>query len=218
MKAMLLAAGRGERLRPITDTLAKPLLPVGQHRLIEHHLRALAQAGIVDVVINVSHLAQQVMQYLGDGTQYGLTIQYSFEPQALGSAGGVRQALALLGDQPFILQSSDSWLSYDYKKLPTQLVGLAHLVLVDQAAGGGGDFSLLNDRCVSVAKPQYVFSGLAVVAPQLFESVELGQFASLKSVLQQPTEEGLIDGEYFSREYFNVNTPEAWQKLTEYLQ
>ncbi len=218
MKAMLLAAGRGARLRPFTDTVAKPLLAVGSHRLIEHHLFALAAAGVSDVVINVSYLAKQIVSYLGDGQRYGVTIHYSYESEALGTAGAVRQALPLLGDKPFILQSSDSWLDYNYEALPKTLPGLGHLLLVKNEAGYLGDFSLLADNLAGLSGEKLTYSGTAVLSPKLFESLSRGQEASLGDVLHGFVEKMGISAERVDGKYFNVNTEAAWRALTQYLQ
>ncbi|NNG14283.1 MAG: nucleotidyltransferase family protein, partial [Gammaproteobacteria bacterium] len=131
MKAMILAAGRGERMRPLTDTTPKPLLQVGGQALIEYHIAALREAGISEIVINHAWLGEQITQHLGDGSQYGVHIQYSDESAgALETAGGIVKALPLLGDVPFVVVNGDILTDYAYANLPHQLDGLAHLVMV----------------------------------------------------------------------------------------
>ncbi|HJT97017.1 MAG TPA: nucleotidyltransferase family protein, partial [Rhodanobacteraceae bacterium] len=130
-RAMILAAGRGERLRPLTDATPKPLLQVGGRMLIEHHIEKLAAAGVEEIVVNTSHLADQFAPALGDGARWGVRLRYSYEgPEPLETGGGIRRALALLGAEPFIVVSADIVSDYDYAKLPAQPDGLAHLVMV----------------------------------------------------------------------------------------
>ena len=128
---MILAAGRGERMRPLTDATPKPLLKVGGKALIEYHLENIKQAGIHDVVINLAWLGEQIESQLGDGSRYGLCIEYSREGEALETAGGILRALPLLGDEPFIVINGDIWSNYSFDALPPSPTGLAHLVLVN---------------------------------------------------------------------------------------
>ncbi len=144
MKAMILAAGRGERMRPLTDETPKPLLKINQFCLIEHHIINLKSAGITELVINTAWLAEQIHQYLGDGSNYGVSIQYSDEGQALETGGGINKALPLLGDDYFLVVNGDVWCDYEFKTLPTLKADhLAHLVLVNNPEQHpGGDFSI----------------------------------------------------------------------------
>ncbi len=148
MKAMILAAGRGERMRPLTDSLPKPLLQVGDKTLIEYHIQALSQAGITQLVINHAWLGEKIEQYLGNGSQYGIQIQYSREQQALETAGGIRQALSLLGNEPFIVVNGDVYTDYDYSHLTTlKMPEPVHLVLVNNPEHNPeGDFYLENTQ------------------------------------------------------------------------
>jgi MurNAc alpha-1-phosphate uridylyltransferase len=153
MKAMILAAGRGLRMRPLTDEIPKPLVPVAGQSLIVHQLLKLAAAGVKEVVINVSYRAKQIMEALGHGQRYGVNINYSFEPTVLQTGGGICQALPLLGDKPFIVLSADVYTDYPVEKLMVQKLNsasddtLAHLVLIDNPKNHPtGDFHLLPDQ------------------------------------------------------------------------
>lgn len=151
MKAMIMAAGRGERLRPLTDDIPKPLLSVGGRALIEHTLIQLRGAGFNDIVINHAHLGHKIVNFLGDGSRYGVTIQYSAEPEgALETGGGIRQAIDLLDHEPFLVINGDIWTDYPLQTLPTRLSGLAHLVLVDNPPHHTkGDFSCKTPKLIS---------------------------------------------------------------------
>src|SRR5690625_3881728 len=171
MKAMILAAGRGERLRPLTDHRPKPLLDVGGQPLIGYHLRALAYAGITEVVINAAWLAGQLQAALGDGRNYGVRIRYSIEvPGALNTGGGVRAALPLLGQAPFLLVSADVFTDFDYTRLCHAAIPErgARVVLVDNPPHHpGGDFGLQGDR-LTTAGPRYTYAGIGLYCPRLF--------------------------------------------------
>lgn len=173
MKAMILAAGRGERLRPLTDHTPKPLIDVGGRPLIAYHLIALRRAGVTDVVINAAWLAGQIQAALGDGHGYGLRIRYSVEvPGELDTGGGVRAALPMLGDKPFLLISADAFVDFDYGRL---CVGEAvedgvRLVLVDNPPHHpDGDFGLQGD-CLTATAPRYTYAGIGLYAPSLFQA------------------------------------------------
>jgi MurNAc alpha-1-phosphate uridylyltransferase len=148
MHALILAAGRGERLRPLTDFIPKPLLQAGKFRLIEYHLQALAAAGIVNIVINHAHLGQQIVSALGNGSEYGVLIAYSAEPDgARETAGGIANALPLIKSDPFAVVNGDIWTDYPFDRIPSEISGLAHLVLVDNPEHNpAGDFILHGDR------------------------------------------------------------------------
>lgn len=180
MKAMLLAAGRGERLRPLTDHTPKPLLEVGGRPLIGHHLTALARAGITDIVINAAWRAGQLQAALGDGRDYGVRLRYSVEvPGALDTGGGVRAALPLLGQAPFVLVSADVFTDFDYAGLCGARIpaGGARLVLVDNPAHHPhGDFGLAGDRLTS-RPPRYTYAGIGMYCPALFASEPRARFA-----------------------------------------
>ena len=170
MKAMILAAGRGERLRPLTDHTPKPLLPVGGRPLIGHHLAALAAAGFDEVVINVAYRGDQIRAALGDGRAQGLPIRYSVEqPGALDTGGGVRNALAMLGEAPFALISADVFTDFDYARLAGVSGDGAHVVLVDNPAHHvDGDFGLDAHGRLVEAPPRRTYAGIGVYAPASF--------------------------------------------------
>jgi MurNAc alpha-1-phosphate uridylyltransferase len=154
MKAMILAAGRGERMRPLTDHTPKPLLLVNDQPLIAYNLIKLANIGVREIVINVSYMAELIIKTLGDGSQYGVRITYSHEAAALETGGGIYQALPLLGIEPFIVMNADIWIDYPLQNLPQQLTSLAHLILVDSPSHNThGDFYLNHDK-VSLTVPK----------------------------------------------------------------
>ncbi len=216
---MILAAGRGERMRPLTDQIPKPLLKVGGKALIEYHLRALQQAGIVDIVINHAWLGQKIVDFLGDGARYGVTIHYSPESEgALETGGGIFRALPLLGEAPFIALNGDIWCDYPFRKLPHEPAGLAHLVLVDNPMHHPvGDFSLQGDRLQSQGPNCLTFSGIGVYRPELFQGQHAGAFP-LASILRDAMAAGQITGEYYRGQWFDIGTPERLQRLDEQLQ
>lgn len=193
MRAMILAAGRGERLRPLTDTCPKPLLPVGGRPLIEWHLHALARAGFVDVVINHAHLGELIERTLGDGSRWGLRLHYSPEAQALETAGGIAKALPLLGDDPFLVVNGDVFTDLDFSIAPT----LARRVLEERLSAwcvmvdnpehhSGGDFGLIDERLTTdPAAGPATFSGIAVYRPSMFDDIAPGTKLRLRPVLER---------------------------------
>ncbi len=219
MKAMILAAGRGERLRPFTDTIPKPLLEVGQHRLIEYHLFKLAQLGIHEVVINVSYLKEAIMNYLGDGTRYGLTIHYSIEePGPLETGGGIFQALqnGLLDDNPFILLSADIWSDYPLESLPKDLQADAYLVMADNPSfHPSGDFGLRDNHIATVA-PLLTYANVALINPRIFANATAG-FFKLAPLLLSSINADRVDGEHYQGAWFNVGIADALQALQQFL-
>lgn len=220
MKAMILAAGRGERLRPLTDTTPKPLLQVGEHRLIEYHLLALKRAGVEDIVINLAWLGDQIESHLGDGSHYGVRIAYSYETgQALETGGGIYKALPLLknvsdeNDAPFIVTNADIWTDYAYQKLPGKLNGLAHLVMVDNPSQHpDGDFALDAGLLSDAGDQRLTFSGIGVYSPALFAETTETIFP-LAPLLRTAMGEGLISGEHYQGQWFDIGTPERLQSL-----
>lgn len=219
MKAMILAAGRGERLRPLTDTTPKPLLQVGEHRLIEYHLLALKEAGIEDIVINLSWLGDQIESHLGDGSRYGVRIAYSYETgQALETGGGIYKALPLLKDEsdadaPFIVTNADVWSDYNYASLPKRLTGLAHLVMVDNPSQHpDGDFALNAGLLSDAGDPRLTFSGIGIYSPALFSDTTETIFP-LAPLLRTAMGDGLVSGEHYQGKWFDIGTPERLQSL-----
>lgn len=208
MKAMILAAGRGERLRPLTRTTPKPLLRVGDTTLIDHALMQVRKAGITDVVINVHHLGDQIIQHCGDGAAYGLHIQYSIEDELLDTGGGIYRALPLLGSDPFLLLSADIWTDFPLYSLTQQSVEAAHLILVDNPAyHSTGDFGLNEDGIVRRnTSQQFTYGNMGVFHPALFQYESAGVFP-LREVLFPAIEKGIVTGERYAGQWYNVGTP-----------
>jgi MurNAc alpha-1-phosphate uridylyltransferase len=208
MKAMILAAGRGERLRPLTDTLPKPLLDIGGIPLIGHHLRALAAAGFNEVVINVAYRAGQIMAALGTGGDYGLTIRYSVEsPGALDTGGGVRNALSLLGEAPFVLISADVWSDFDYRGLrgAGRPDGVELVLVANPPHHPSGDFGLRDGHLVD-AGPRLTYAGIGVYAPALFRAQTMHRFP-LVTVIKQALRRGQGRGRQHTGAWIDVGRP-----------
>jgi len=220
MKAMLLAAGRGERLRPLTDAVPKALVEAGGKPLIAWHLERLARAGIREAVINVSHLGERIGERIGDGARFGLRLHYSHERERLETAGGIANALGLLGDAPFLLVNADVYCECDFSGLmKVQLGGqLAHLVLVPNPAHRPqGDFSLARGKVGSDAAPRYTYAGVAVMAPALVHPVKRGEKAPLAPLLYDAAARGLLGGELYEGPWQDVGTVERLAELEKYL-
>ena len=209
MKAMILAAGRGERMRPLTDTTPKALLRVGGQTLIEHHVHALVRAGITELVINHAHLGEQIERALGDGAAYGVHIRYSPETgAALETGGGIFKALPLLGNAPFLVVNADIWTDFEFTRLPRQIDGLAHLVMVDNPPQHPqGDFSLSAGSLAQRGPAMLTFSGIGVYRAELFEGCSAGAFP-LAPLLRRAMDAGHVTGEYFSGRWFDIGTPQ----------
>jgi N-acetyl-alpha-D-muramate 1-phosphate uridylyltransferase len=218
MKAMILAAGRGERMRPLTDSVPKPLLKANDTYLILLNILNLHKAGVTDLVVNVAHLAMQIVQALGDGSQHGVRIRYSHEQQALETAGGIAWALPLLDDQPFLVVNSDVYCEYDFAALAARAGALtaarpAHLVLVDNPDHHPqGDFAL-HDNIVSNDGVKLTFSGIGAYHPALFANIPRGAKARLAAQLSQPIAEGQVSGEHFRGIWVDVGTPQRLAQL-----
>ena len=218
MKAMILAAGKGERLRPLTLHTPKPLVRAGGVPLIEYHLRAIKSAGIEDVVINHAWLGQQIEDYLADGRQWGLKIRYSPEGEPLETGGGIFRALPLLGDEPFLVVNGDIWVDFDFSSLMKPLKGLAHLVLVDNPPHHpDGDFALIDGHVHDdAAQPRLTYSGIAVLHPQLFAGCTEGAF-KLAPLLRDAMAKGLVTGERFGGRWVDVGTHERLAEVEQIL-
>ncbi|MCP2074853.1 UNVERIFIED_ORG: MurNAc alpha-1-phosphate uridylyltransferase [Pseudomonas lini] len=210
MKAMILAAGKGERMRPLTLTTPKPLVRAGGVPLIEYHLRALARAGFTEIVINHAWLGQQIEDHLGDGSRFGVSIHFSPEGEPLETGGGIFRALPLLGDEAFVVVNGDIWTDYDFSALRQPLEGLAHLVLVDNPEHHpDGDF-ILADGKVHDGEPaadKLTYSGIAVLHPQLFDGCPDGAFR-LAPLLRKAMAEGRVSGEHLKGHWVDVGTHE----------
>lgn len=209
MKAMILAAGKGERMRPLTLHTPKPLVRAGGVPLIEYHLNALRHAGFDEVVINHAWLGQQIEDHLGDGQRFGLTIRYSPENEPLETGGGIFRALPLLGDEPFVIVNGDVWTDYDPATLRKPLAGLAHLVLIDNPAHHPhGDFCLDGDQVRdSGTDSRLTYSGIAVLSPRLFEGCTAGAF-KLAPLLRDAMNRGEVSGEHYAGRWIDVGTLE----------
>lgn len=214
MKAMILAAGRGERMRPLTDAIPKPLLRVGEWRLIEYHLHSLARSDIREVVINVAHLAEQVRAALGDGQRYGVRITYSDEePHALETGGGIHKALPLLGADPFLVVNGDLWTDYPLEPRELAERELAHLVLVDNPPHHPeGDFHLQGNRVLNTGRPRLTFAGIGYYRPELFADCRPGAFP-LAPLLRAASDDGRVTGEHLRGEWIDVGAPERLGEL-----
>ena len=216
MKAFILAAGRGERMRPLTDSTPKPLLMAGGKPLIVWHLERLAAAGFREVIINHAHLGEQIEAALGDGSQWGLSIRYSPEPPgALETAGGIANALPLLGDQPFLVVNGDVYCDIDFGHFPGSTAAEAHLVMVaNPAHHAGGDFSLDGERVVYANGEQtFTYAGIGVFSSSFFTGVKRGEVMKLRPLLDAAIAAGTLTGERFAGRWVDVGTPERLAEL-----
>jgi len=214
MKAMILAAGRGERMRPLTDETPKPLLPVNGIPLIEYHITALVRGGIHDVVINLAWRGDQIRSLVGDGAKYGIKVSYSDEsPKALETGGGIFRALPMLGTAPFWLVNGDIFCAYDYAERSLDDGKLGHLVMVPNPRHNeAGDFSLQNGQITQRTDPSLTYSGIAILHPDLFTGATDGKFP-LAPLLNQAIERGALSGERFGGHWVDVGTPERLAEL-----
>ena len=216
MKAMLLAAGRGERLRPLTDRVPKALVEVAGKPLIAWHLERLAASGCRDAVINVSHLGERIVERLGDGSRFGLRIAYSREELPLETAGGIAQAGQLLGAEPFLLVNADVYCEVDFRRLLARpLAGsVAHVVLVPNPPHNEkGDFALEGARVRNAGAPRYTYAGVAVVSLELVRGVRPGEKAPLAPPLRAAADAGRLSGELFGGLWQDVGTLERLAEL-----
>ncbi|KQT41685.1 MULTISPECIES: N-acetylmuramate alpha-1-phosphate uridylyltransferase MurU [unclassified Methylophilus] len=218
MRAMILAAGRGARMRPLTDHTPKPLLEVGGKPLIVWHIERLAQAGITELVINHAYLGQQIEDRLGDGTQWHVYIQYSAEQTALETAGGIAKALPLLGDESFLVVNGDVFTDIDYAATSLPVGKLAHLVMVDNPQQHAeGDFALQDGLVKQAADNRLTFSGIGVYHPDLFKSVQSGEAAKLAPLLISAMQQGLVSGQHHTGVWHDIGTPERLAQLDHWL-
>lgn len=218
MKAMILAAGRGERMRPLTDRVPKPLLEAAGRPLVEYQIEALREAGITELIINHAHLGEQLVDRLGSGRRYGVRILYSPEPEgALDTGGGIKQALPLLGGAAFLVVNADIWTDYPYGTLCHEPAGLAHLVLVDNPAHHpGGDFRLEDGKVKTEGDPKLTFSGIGVYRPQLFAGTASGAFP-LAPLLRRAMQAGQVSGEHYRGQWMDIGTPQRLAELDQRL-
>lgn len=222
MKAIILAAGRGKRMRPLTDHTPKPLLSVAGKPLLQYHIERLVKAGIQDLVINHAHLGEQIAAFCGDGHRFGARIQHSPESTALETGGGIFQALPLLGDAPFLVINGDVWTDYPLSHIPQNLSGDAHLVLVDNPTHNpDGDFNFLSS-CGQLVEPadensvRLTFSGISLLHPRLFANCNPGAFP-LAPLLKAAVGHERVSAEHYCGLWFDIGTPERLQALDQRL-
>ena len=216
MKAMILAAGYGKRLRPLTDHTPKPLVPVGGKPLVVHHLEKIAETGIRDVVINLGHLGSKIPEALGNGSQWGLSIEYSNEgPDPLETGGGMAKALPLLGPDTFLLVNGDVWCDLDFDTIPKTLgandQALLYLVQRPQWRDRG-DFALENDRVTESENPQFLYSGIALYHPSILDGAQVEKF-SIVPRLKKAISANRVAGVLHSGEWDDVGTPDRLKSI-----
>jgi MurNAc alpha-1-phosphate uridylyltransferase len=220
MKAMILAAGHGTRMRPLTDHTPKPLLNVGGKPLIQWHIENLKQAGFKEIVINIAWLGDRITAALGDGSNYGLKLHYSDEQSegALETAGGIIKALPLLGDEPFLVVNGDVWCNFNYSNVsPLENNDLAHLILVKNPSHNlNGDFSINqdNNRVEDGGDNACTFSGIGYYHPDLFKNLAYGK-RPLAPLLREVMNTSQVSGELYTGDWRDIGTPERLQKLNE---
>ncbi len=217
MKAMILAAGRGERMRPLTDILPKPLIEVRGKALIVWHLEKLAKNGFNEVVINIAHLGYKIPEFLGDGSKWGIKISYSDEQKsgALESAGGIKKALPLLGDKPFLVLNGDIFCEYEFESSFELDEKKAHLILVPNPKHNiKGDFGIQEGVLSNQAVQMYTFSGIGYYSPSFFENIEK-QKSGLALHLRKAIDKKEISGEVFTKMWHDIGTQERLQKVND---
>ena len=214
MKAMILAAGRGERMRPLTDHTPKPLLKVADKALIEYHIEGLVRAGFADIIINHAWLGEQFEQVLGDGARYGAHLMYSPEgATALETGGGIFKALPLLGAAPFVLVNGDVWSDYPFERLPRNMTTLAHLVLVSNPPQHPqGDFIFADGALREAGATKFTFSGIGMYRAELFTGCAPGAFP-LAPLLRAAIAQGQASGELYEGGWYDIGTPERMEQL-----
>jgi MurNAc alpha-1-phosphate uridylyltransferase len=217
---MILAAGRGERMRPLTDTVPKPLLTVGGKALIVRHIENLARAGVRYIVINHAHLGTLIEERLGNGSTFGVCIHYSREGVALETAGGIARALPLLGDDPFLVVNGDIYCELDFATLAPRAATMrssgtaAHLILVDNPPQHAhGDFALVAGAVRNEPGCRLTYSGIGVYAPTLFARITPGAKAPLAPLLRSAADAGAVTGEHYRGRWEDVGTPERLAAL-----
>ncbi|MBS1216140.1 MAG: mannose-phosphate guanylyltransferase [Proteobacteria bacterium] len=217
MRAMILCAGRGERMRPLTDVTPKPLLAVGGKALVAWTLERLVRAGVMEFVVNHAHLGEQIEAALGDGSRFGASIRYSPEGEALETAGGIANALPLLGESPFLVVNGDIWCDFDYKTVASRALDpatLAHLVLVpNPPQHPDGDFTLSGETVLADGGDRLTFSGIGMYRPALFAGIPRGTKAKLAPLLRAAIGQRAVTGEKFAGEWHDVGTTERLAAL-----
>ncbi len=216
MRAMILAAGRGERMRPLTDVLPKPLLKVANKELIVWHIERLAALGFKDIVINIAHLGFKIPQLLESGLRWNVNIEYSDEQEegALESAGGIIKALPLLGNEPFLVVNGDIWCDYMFDSSFTLESGkLGHIILVaNPDHNTHGDFALIDGKVMQNGGTKYTFSGIGYYSAKLFDGLEYGK-RGLGQVLRDAMDNNLVSGEVYSGVWMDIGTPQRLEEI-----
>lgn len=214
MKAMILAAGKGSRLGALTEKTPKPLLPIQGKPLIEILIEKLAFSNIHSLVINLHHLGNQIEKYLQDGSRFNVKIQYSWENQLLETGGGIKKALGLLGDEPFIIVNGDVYTDFDFSTLPTKLpeTSLAHLVVKKSTTSHTGDFKIKTGRVISRGS-EYTYCGIALITPKLFQNSPEGPFSWTRDWLFDLLDNHLITCQVHRGEWKDIGTPEQYQSI-----
>ncbi len=208
MKAMILAAGRGERLRPLTDRMPKPMIPIASEPLITHQIRWLRRAGVTEVVINLHHLGDQIQSHLGSGRDLGVSIRYSLEEELLDTGGGIVKALPLLGEAPFLLLNGDIWSNFRFVGLVDAVPETGHVVLTPSPAHLiVSDFVLDGTRVTHNANDNLVYCGIAVLNPALFDGAVRPRF-SLRDLLFAAAADGRLSGERFDGTWIDIGSQE----------
>lgn len=219
MKAMILAAGRGERMRPLTDKIPKPLLEVNQKPLIVYHIEKLAAAGFEEIIINIAHLGYKIPEYLKDGSAWGIKITYSDEQNsgALESAGGIIKALPLLGKEPFLVVNGDVFCDYVFNPNFDLGENLAHLILVKNPSHNlKGDFGLDETYVLNEAKERYTFSGIGYYNPKIFQDLKCEKLA-LAPLLRENINKKKVSGELFNGVWHDIGTPQRLEDINRIL-
>ncbi len=217
-KAMILAAGRGERMRPLTDTLPKPLLKVDGKALIEYHIEALKAAGIKDILINTAWLGDIIPEYLGDGSYWRVNLSYSHEEVALETAGGIRKALDFFEGEPFVVVNGDVWSDFDFSLL-NKPKAKAHLVLVpNPEQHPKGDFGLDNGTVLAQNEVQYTFSGIGVYQPEIFADLVIDKAEPLAPILRGLMQYQQVTGQLYQGQWRDIGTPERLDMLNKEFQ
>jgi len=217
MKAMILAAGRGERMRPLTDTLPKPLLEVHGKALIVHHIERLAKNGFRELVINIAHLGYKIPEALGDGSKWGVHITYSDEQElgGLETLGGIVNALPLLGEKPFLVLNGDVYCEYEFDTTFKLGEKMAHLILVPNPPHNEkGDFGLEGTEILNTSKNMYTFSGIGYYNPKLFQDREIKK-EPLAPLLRTATQNHALSGELFTKRWHDIGTPKRLKEIND---
>lgn len=220
MKAMILAAGRGERMRPLTDHIPKPLLEVAGKPLIIWHLEKLAKANFEEVIINHAHLGGMIEAYVGDGSRWNLKVTYSREGSPLETAGGIKKALPLIGDQPFLVVNADIYTDFNFATIKNRNLNdcKGHLVMVkNPKQHPDGDFFLQNNQIEREGKERLTFSGIAVYQPKIFEDINAEPVAKLAPILKKLIDAECISGEAYQGLWFDIGTPERLNEVNLFL-